>query len=181
MLFNPKYKSFHLTYLIKAGLVEPGKGVLHRGEAVRRVGHFVVHVVVDGGGGGEAVRGADRVGGALGGQARHRPQPDHHGVRLLERPQRVSDLRKLFSPEKILSVTSFLLDIWLLDIRLNLIFDCCNISYLYPFLLVFLAAAVEALTAFDASLLFGTWLALGGLAGLQIFSVVSKYFSVKIF
>jgi len=37
---------------------------------------------------------------------------------------------------------------------------------LYPFLLVFLAAAVEALTAFDASLLFGTWLALGGLAGI---------------
>ena len=53
----------------------------------------------------------------------------------------------------------------------------CNIFYLYPFLLVFLAAAVEALAAFDASLLFGTLLALGGLAGLEISIVI--HFSTK--
>ena len=60
--------------------------------------HHVVVVVV--GGGGEAVRRADRVGGALCGEARHRPQPHNHRVRLLKRPQRVSNLRKLFGPKR---------------------------------------------------------------------------------
>ena len=62
--------------------------------------HHVVVVVVVVGGGGEAVRRADRVGGALCGEARHRPQPHNHRVRLLKRPQRVSNLRKLFGPKK---------------------------------------------------------------------------------
>ena len=106
---------FHLTDLIEAGLVEPRESVLHGGKPVGRANRVRVvqllvqlvrchHVVVAGGGGGEAVRGADGVGGALGGEARHRPQAGHHGVRLLERPQRVSDLRKLFSPAKKQSV-----------------------------------------------------------------------------
>ena len=62
--------------------------------------HHVVVVVIVVGGGGEAVRRADRVGGALCGEARHRPQPHNHRVRLLKRPQRVSNLRKLFGPKK---------------------------------------------------------------------------------
>ena len=101
---------FHLTDLIEASLVEPGESVLHGGKPVRV---WVVHpllpplplqlvhiVVAGGGGGGEAVRGADRVGRALRGQARHRPQPHHHRVRLLERSQRVSNLCELFGPGK---------------------------------------------------------------------------------
>ena len=130
-MLNPKSEVFHLTDLIEASLVEPRESVLHGGKPVGRANRVRVvqllvqlvrchHVVVAGGGGGEAVRGADGVGGALGGEARHRPQAGHHGVRLLERPQRVSDLRKLFSPVKKNSLTdsynphtsdaSFLLD-----------------------------------------------------------------------
>ena len=73
--------------------------------------HHVVVVVV--GGGGEAVRRADRVGGALCGEARHRPQPHNHRVRLLKRPQRVSNLRKLFGPKKKRSIIIHILrSIW---------------------------------------------------------------------
>ena len=91
-----------MTDLIEAGLVDPGDRLLHRGKplhvaqqvllVVQR--HVVVVVVVVAG---EAVRRAHRVGRALSGQARHRPQAvrhhggvglgqaDHHGVCLLER------------------------------------------------------------------------------------------------
>ena len=69
--------------------------------------HHVVVVVVVVGGGGEAVRRADRVGGALCGEARHRPQPHNHRVRLLKRPQRVSNLRKLFGPKRKNGQSSF--------------------------------------------------------------------------
>ena len=90
-----------MTDLIEAGLVDPGDRLLHRRKplhvpqqvllVVQR--HVVVVVVVAG----EAVRRAHRVGRALSGQARHRPQAvchhggvglgqaDHHGVCLLER------------------------------------------------------------------------------------------------
>ena len=89
-----------MTDLIEAGLVDPGDRLLHRRKplhvaqqvllVVQR--HVVVVVVA-----GEAVRRAHRVGRALSGQARHRPQAvrhhggvglgqaDHHGVCLLER------------------------------------------------------------------------------------------------
>ena len=91
-----------MTDLIEAGLVDPRDRLLHRGKplhvaqqvllVVQR--HVVVVVVVAAG---EAVRRAHRVGRALSGQARHRPQAvrhhggvglgqaDHHGVCLLER------------------------------------------------------------------------------------------------
>ena len=75
--------------------------------------HHVVVVVVVVGGGGEAVRRADRVGGALCGEARHRPQPHNHRVRLLKRPQRVSNLCKLFGPKKKRSIIIHILrSIW---------------------------------------------------------------------
>ena len=91
-----------MTDLIEAGLVDPRDRLLHRrkplhvAQQVRLVvqRHVVVVVVVVAG---EAVRRAHRVGRALSGQARHRPQAvrhhggvglgqaDHHGVCLLER------------------------------------------------------------------------------------------------
>ena len=92
-----------MTDLIEAALVDPRDRLLHRGKplhvaqqvllVVQRHVVVVVVVVVAG----EAVRRAHRVGRALSGQARHRPQAvrhhggvglgqaDHHGVCLLER------------------------------------------------------------------------------------------------
>ena len=91
-----------MTDLIEAALVDPRDRLLHRGKplhvaqqvllVVQRHVVVVVDVVA-----GEAVRRAHRVGRALSGQARHRPQAvrhhggvglgqaDHHGVCLLER------------------------------------------------------------------------------------------------
>ena len=92
-----------MTDLIEAALVDPRDRLLHRGKplhvaqqvllVVQRHVVVVVVVVVAG----KAVRRAHRVGRALSGQARHRPQAvrhhggvglgqaDHHGVCLLER------------------------------------------------------------------------------------------------
>ena len=91
-----------MTDLIEAGLVDPGNRLLHRRKPLHVaqqvllvVQRYVVVVVVVVAG--EAVRRAHRVGRALSGQARHRPQAvrhhggvglgqaDHHGVCLLER------------------------------------------------------------------------------------------------